>query len=248
MERLVASPCSAPEWTLPEVLAAHAELGFMKFEAFVSWVKSALDLTADPIVYVEVARRYGMRYTSMHLPPVGDDIDDSLTGAIRAARFARALGAEVVLFKATSRENYIRAAPIFLDATAGLGLTAVIQNHCGSPLNDVDDVLEVLGGVGDERLKVLLEVGHFHQAGITWDRAYEHLREKVALVHVKDISAGKCVPFGAGEIDFASLALALEADGYTGDYVVELEGDECRADPLRCLREAVDFLLPLIEE
>ncbi|MGB2820067.1 MAG: sugar phosphate isomerase/epimerase family protein [Phycisphaerae bacterium] len=248
MERLVASPCSAPDWTLPEVLAAHAELDFMKFEAFISWVKSALDVTADPITYVEMAGRYGMRYTSMHLPPVGDDLDESLAGAIRAARFARQLGADVVLFKATSRPNYVRAAPVFLDAIAGLGLTAVIQNHCGSPLNDVDDVIEVLRGVGDERLKVLLEVGHFHQAGVTWDRAYERLRGKVALVHVKDISAGKPVPFGAGEIDFASLASALEADGYEGDYVVELEGEECRADPLRYLREAVDFLLPLIEE
>ena len=115
MDRLVASPCSAPDWTLPEVLAAHAELGFMKFEAFTSWVKSALDLTADPLTYVEAAGRYGMRYTSMHLPPVGDDFDESLAGAIRAARFARQLGAEVVLFKATSRRNYVRAAPVFAE-------------------------------------------------------------------------------------------------------------------------------------
>lgn len=170
---------AAPDWTLPEVLAAHAELDFMKFEAFISWVKSALDVTADPITYVEMAGRYGMRYTSMHLPPVGDDLDESLAGAIRAARFARQLGADVVLFKATSRPNYVRAAPVFLDAIAGLGLTAVIQNHCGSPLNDVDDVIEVLRGVGDERLKVLLEVGHFHQAGVTWDRAYDAFAERL---------------------------------------------------------------------
>jgi sugar phosphate isomerase/epimerase len=248
MERLVGSPCSAPDWTLPEVLSAHADLGFLKLEAFVSWVKSALDPTADPILYVDLAGRYGMRYTSMHLPPVGDDLEGSVTRAVRAARFARALGAEVVLFKAASRRNYIRAAPVFLDATEGLGLTAVIQNHCGSPLHDVDDVLEVLDGVGDERLKVLLEVGHFHQAGIAWNEAYEPLRQRVALVHIKDIAAGKPVPFGLGEVDFPSLASTLEADGYEGDYVVELEGEECRADPLRYLREAVDYLLPLIEE
>ena len=190
MERLVATPCSAPKWTLEEVLSAHAELGFTKYEAFIGWVKSALDLSADPAGYVELAGRYGMRFLSMHMPPVGDDVDASLAAAIEAAEFAAALGAEVVLFKATSRANYIAAGPGFLDALDDLRMTAVIQNHCGSPLHGVEDVLEVLEGVGDERLGALLEVGHFHQAGVPWDEAYAELQGRVALVHVKDIAAG----------------------------------------------------------
>jgi len=248
MERLVATPCSAPKWPLEEVLSAHAELGFTKFEAFIGWVQSALDLSAEAAEYVELAGRYGMRFVSMHMPPVTDDVDASLAAAIEAAEFAADLGAEVVLFKATSRANYIAAGPAFLDALDDLRMTAVIQNHCGSPLHDVTDVLDVLAGVGDERLAVLLEVGHFHQAGVTWPRAYEALRGRVALVHIKDIAAGEPVPFGAGEIDFPGLFQALADDGYAGDYVVELEGEACWSDPARCLREAVNFLTPLIEE
>lgn len=247
LEHLVASPCSAPKWTLDEVMAAHAELGFRKYEAFTGWVASALDVSGDPGGYVETARRYGMRYTSFHLPAVdGEDFDASLARAVEAARFARAVGAGIVLYKAKTRADYVRAAAAMLDACESLGLTAVIQNHKGSALSDVDDVREVLAGAGDERLKALLEVGHFHQAGVTWDRACARLRGRVALVHVKDIAAGEPVGFGAGEIDFAALTATLAADGYDGDYVVELEG-ACWEDPKRYLREAVELLAPMIE-
>jgi sugar phosphate isomerase/epimerase len=248
MERLVASPCSAPKWTLDEVMAAHAELGFRKYEAFTGWVASALDVSADPAAYVETAERHGMRYTSFHLPAVdGEDFDASLAAAIEAAKFAKAVGAGIVLFKAKARPAYVRAAPAMLDACEELGLTAVVQNHKGSPLNDVAGVREVLEGAADERLEALLEVGHFHQAGVTWDEAYDYLRGRVALVHVKDIARGEPVGFGEGEIDFAALVAALKADGYAGDYVVELEG-KCWDDPKRYLCEAVELLAPLIEE
>jgi len=248
LQHLVASPCSAPEWTLDEVMAAHAELGFRKYEAFTGWVKSALDVSAGPGSYVETAERHGMRYTSFHLPAVdGEDFDASLAAGVRAAKFAKSVGAEIVLFKAKTRPAYVRAAPAMLDACEELGLTAVIQNHKGSALSDLDDVCGVLAGVADERLWALLEVGHFHQAGVTWDRAWAELRGRVALVHVKDIAGGEPVAFGAGEIDFAGLAATLKAEGYGGDYVVELEG-ECWLEPKRHLRGAVEFLAPLIED
>ncbi|HUT01069.1 MAG TPA: TIM barrel protein [Phycisphaerae bacterium] len=247
LKRLVASPCSAPKWTLDEVMATHAELGFRKYEAFTGWVASALDVKADPAGYVEAAERHGMRYTSFHLPAVGgEDFDASVAGAIEAARFARAIGAGIVLYKAKARPDYVRAAPAMLDACEALGLTAVVQNHKGSALNDAHDVCEVLEGVTDDRLKALLEVGHFHQAGVPWDEAYAFLRGRIALVHVKDIAEGEPVGFGEGELDFAALAATLDADGYAGDWVVELEG-KCWEDPKRYLCEAVERLAPLVE-
>jgi sugar phosphate isomerase/epimerase len=246
MEHLVASPCCDPDLTLDEAMAKYSAIGFRKFEAFTGWVKSALDPQADPAGYLDVAARHGMRFLSMHLPAVGDDIAAGVERSVRAARFARAIGAEVVLVKATSRPNYIEAAPAILDALGELSLTPVIQNHNGSPLTTVGDCREVLDGVADPRLKALLEVGHFHVAGIPWEEAYPHLRGRVALVHLKDIAGGKSVPFGTGEVDFAGLIGALRADGYAGDYVVELE-DDCRKDTDRYLREAVELLRPLID-
>lgn len=245
MQRLVASPCCNPKWTFPQALAVARDLGLDKFEAFTEWTDAALDVRAEPQAYRRTAVSFGIRFASMHLTSVTEDFEASLARAVAAVRFAAAIGAPVVLAKARTRPLYLRALPAILDAAEPLGVTVVIQNHKGSALNSPDDCVEVLRGVGDERLKALLEVGHFHAAGWTWDQAYESLRGRVALVHLKDIAAGRSVPFGAGEVDFHGLFAQLDADGYEGDFVVELE-DECRNDLDRCLRGAVEFLRPFV--
>jgi sugar phosphate isomerase/epimerase len=241
VDTLAISPCCNPELTLEEALAAYAPLGFTQFEAFTTWAKSALDITADPDAYARLAARHGFRFTSFHLPPVDDDVDASLARAVNAARFAKAVGARIVLFKATSRRLYIGAAGPFLDAIEGLGLTPVLQNHYGTPISSLEDFREVLAGIGDARMKTLLEVGQFHAAGVSWRAGYELLGTSVALVHIKDQIGRQSVPYGRGEIDLPGLFAQLRADGYTGDYVVEMEVAD-RENTLRYLAEAVVYL------
>ena len=97
-----------------------------------------------------------------------DDEGHSLDHAVDAARFARGIGATVVLFKANTRERYIAAAGDFLDRTAGFDIVPVVQNHLGTPISTLADYEHVLNRVADPRLSTLLEVGHFHSAGIGW--------------------------------------------------------------------------------
>src|SRR5471032_2143689 len=105
MANLAASPCSNPELTLEQALSAYAAIGFGKFEAFSGgWPTSGLDPQRKPKEYVALAQRFGMRFSSMHLPRISSAAE--LPRAIAAAKFASALGAEVVLFKAASRELY----------------------------------------------------------------------------------------------------------------------------------------------
>ncbi len=241
-DKLVVSPCSNPEMPLDEALAAYSQIGFTRFEVFTSWAKSAFDVDRDPAGYVEHGRRYGMSFASMHLPPVGDDLADSLDAAVRAARFAEAIGAGVVLFKATSRPSYIRAAGRFLDATEGVRVTPVLQNHAGSPISSLDDFREVIGGIGDPRMKSLLEVGHFHAVGVGWREAADLLGDSIALVHIKDQIAAQSVPFGTGEIDLPALFAHMRSVGYTGDYVVEMEVQD-RQNTLRYLSDARRYIL-----
>lgn len=238
---LVASPCCNPEMTLEKALAAYSELGFRKFEAFTGWVKSALDVEQDPQPYLRLGRQHGMSFTSFHLPPVSDELEASLARAIRAAEFAAALGVEVVLFKAASREHYIEAARPVLDAADKLGLTAVVQNHAGTAISTLDDVRYVLAGIGDPRMKAVLEVGHFHRAGESWEAARDFLGERIALVHVKDMVGPQSVPFGAGEIDLPAVFGSMRAGGYEGDYVVEMEVED-RRNTLRYLAEAIEYI------
>ncbi|MEW6356967.1 MAG: sugar phosphate isomerase/epimerase family protein [Planctomycetota bacterium] len=247
LERLVASPCSNPALSLEEALAAYAEIGFRKFEAFTSWCKSALNIDGDPDAYRNGAERHGLRFVSMHLPPVGDGFAASLDRAIQGAKFAERIGAAIVLFKATSRENYIRAARPFLDAIAGVSVTPVLQNHAGTPITSLEDFREVIEGINDRRMKTLLEVGHFHKVGVHWKEGYDLLGESIALVHIKDQIGPQPVPFGTGEIDLPGLFRHMRSVGYAGDYVVEMEVKD-KENTLRYLAEAIDYVATHCQE
>lgn len=237
--RIVTSPCSTPLLPLEAVFETHGQAGLRHIEGFTSWVQSALDWRADPAAYLALAARHGFAFASLHLPPVTGP--ESVAEAAAAARFAEALGCRVVLFKADSRERYIAAGPAFLEATADLGVTPVVQNHAGSPITTLEDMLAVLEGIGDPRMRALLEVGHFHTAGVPWRRAAEALEGRIALVHFKDQIGPQSVPLGTGEIDLPGLFDWLRAREYRGDYVLEMEVADSE-NTLRYLASAVRYL------
>jgi sugar phosphate isomerase/epimerase len=225
---------------LDDALAAYSGLGFTKFEVFTGWAKSAFDIDADPELYLDKGAQYGMRFTSFHLPPIDDDRAESLGRAVRAARFAQAVGAHIVLYKATSRPNYIAAATSFLDAIGDLEVVPVVQNHFGTPVTTLEDVREVHEGIDDPRMKALLEVGHFHAAGVHWREAADYLGDRIVLVHIKDQIGRQSVPYGRGEVDLPGLFNTMHDRGYTGDYVVEMEVED-RENTLAYLDDAIDY-------
>jgi len=241
MKDLVISPCSNPELTLEEALRAYSALGVTKFEAFSGWVKSALDFEKDPAPYVELARKYSMRFTSFHLPQVDENLDASLARAIKAARFAAAAGAGIVIFKAKKRDLFKRAGKPFLDAIAGLKITPVLQNHKGTAISTLNDYREVLDGLADPRMQTVLEVGQFHSVGVWWRDGYEFLKGRIALVHIKDQIGSQSVPFGTGEINLPGLFRHMREVGYTGDYVIEMEVKDRENTP-QYLADAVKFI------
>jgi sugar phosphate isomerase/epimerase len=248
LDQIAVSPCSNPEMGLEEVMGAYAALGYRHFEAFTSWVQSAFDPGRDPQFYLGVARCHGMTFCSLHLPPVrAARVDRTLVEAVAAARFAAAIGVEVVLYKAEDRPTYVRAAAAFLDAVEPLGITPVIQNHWGTALTTLQDVSEVLAGIGDPRMRTLLEVGHFHSAGVGWREALARLGDTVALVHVKDQVGAQSVPFGQGEIDLRGLFRAMDGRGYRGRYVVEMEVRD-RENTLDYLAAAYAYMQDYCEE
>ncbi len=239
MGNLAASPCSNPELTLEDALIAYRHIGFHKFEAFDSWAASALDVTGDAEAYRNQAGSYETTFSSLHLPPVDDD-DATIDRAVAACRFAEALGAPVVLFKADTIDNYIRAAGRFLDAIDDVAVTPVVQNHAGTAISTLEDYTRVLDGIDDPRMQTVLEVGHFHSAGVRWQDGYDLLGGRIALVHIKDQVGAKPVPFGTGEINLPELFERLSADGYAGDIVVEMELEE---DVLKHYADGAAYLL-----
>ena len=241
MENLIVSTACNPDLPFEEVLAAYSQIGFRKFEGYCTWTSSAFDIDKDPAWYLDLGRRYGMTFTSVQLPTINDNFDVSLARAIQAARFARAIGATIVVYRASSRPNYIRAALPFLDAIENLGLTPVLQNHCDTAIKTLDEYREVIDGIADPRMKTLLEVGHFHSAGVHWRQGWELLRDSIALVHLKDQVGEQSVPFGKGQIDLPGLFAHMRGAGYRGDYVIEIEVQD-RENTFRYLAEALEYI------
>jgi sugar phosphate isomerase/epimerase len=245
---LVASSCSNPTVGLEPMLARCAAMGYRRFEAFTSWAASHLDLDRDPADYRNLAARYGIAFTSLHLPPVQAASGPTFERAVHAARFARDLGAGIVLFKADRRETYIAAGRPFLDAIAGLGVVPVLQNHAGSPITTLADMLAVRRGIADARMRTLLEVGYLHLAGTRWPAAAEALAGTIDLVHIKDHIGERRVPFGQGEVDLKGLFAHLQSTGYTGGIVVEMEVSKEVEENFRLQADAVAHCQQLFSE
>lgn len=226
--QLATSPCSTPDVGIEQCLKDFSALGYQKFEMFSEWCASHADMSKSPEEYLEIANKYNMAYTSMHLPSIGDDLDAGVELAVKAAEFAADIGVKVVLYKAKTREAYIAGAKRFLDGIEGFGITPVLQNHKGTPITTIDDYRAIIVGINDSRMKTLLEVGMFHSVGVLWKEGYDFLNESIALVHIKDQIGEDRVPFGEGEVDLAGLFTQLNKDGYEGEIVIEME--VCRDD------------------
>ena len=247
LDNIAVSPCSNPEMDIDAVLAAYGQIGFRQFEVFTSWVHSAFDYTADPKSYVAKGKEHGIRFHSFHLPLInGQQLDETLAEAIKAAEFSSAIGANVILYKASDRQTYIKAASPFLDAIEKIEVTPVIQNHFGTPLTTLADVGEVIEGINDSRMKSLLEVGHFHSAGVSWRDAHDLLGNSIALLHIKDQIGKQSVAFGTGEIDMPGLFLFMDSLGYEGGYVVEMEVKD-RENTLMYLKDALGYVKQFCE-
>lgn len=241
MSNIVISPCCNPVFDLEEALSNYSKIGYTQFEAFTNWTSSQFHYTQKPEFYRNILKRYDMKVTSLHLPPINEeDLIGSLAEAVKAAKFAAGLGAEVILYKGTTRKAYIQGAKPFLDAIEHLKVVPVLQNHINTAIETLADFREVIEGIDDSRMKTLLEVGQFHSVGVSWKEGYDLLGDSIALIHIKDQIGKQSVPFGQGEIDLIGLFRQMKSGGYSGKYVVELEVVD-RENTLEYLADALDY-------
>jgi sugar phosphate isomerase/epimerase len=253
-DRLVSTPAFFPHLTLEPALELCRGMGFSKFEGFTEWATSRLDWRGDPSAPRRMAESMGLRFSSFHLPTAQGDSNADLGDLMVAARYAAGLGADVVLFKAASREIYGSVGLRLLDGLAAesLALTPVLQNYHKGPIDTPGDYSEVLRRLGhDPRMKALLEVGQFQRTGVTWRQGWDLMAGRIALMHINDIRDGRSVLYGTGVVDFPGLMQRVKASGYAGNIVVELELATREAAPeltVEGVKRAVDYLEKLYNQ
>lgn len=86
------------------------------------------------------------------------------------------------------------------------------------------DLLDIINSVGDDYLRLCLDVGHAHINGISPKEYYKILHPNVVLIHLHDNDGSKDLhlPPYLGGIDWDGFLSTLKQLGYNGNYVLEV--------------------------
>ena len=115
-----------------------------------------------------------------------------------------------------------------------------VENH---PERSAQELLDQVGDGGNGRIGATVDTGWFATQSPDVVRAIEELGKHVFHIHLKDVMAGGPdlnVGIGKGIVPMEACVRALQRNGYTGDYSVEIHSLD--HDPTQELGEA----LPLV--
>jgi sugar phosphate isomerase/epimerase len=133
-------------------------------------------------------------------------------------------------------------------SAAGVAL-ALEAPHTGTLAERYDELDELLMVLGLPDVGIDYDTSHVFRSGTSVEAGLAFVGDRLVKVALRDVDASGefCRP-GAGLIDFAQLLALLEARGYAGDLVIELEtpGVEAPEDQRREIeltREYVEGLL-----
>ncbi len=135
------------------------------------------------------------------------------------------------------------------------GITLALHNHLGTRFETEAQMRRVLREV--RGLQVCFDTAHAEAAGIDSLKFIRDYRERIALVHVKDLRARvpkKRVSFtrdfvnvGEGIVDFRSVFGALRDVGYEGNLMLEVEALRGK-EPDQLAREGYDRIQHILRE
>ncbi len=136
--------------------------------------------------------------------------------------------------------------------TADLGVTLVYHNHMGNLGQSPDEVAAVLSRCDAQRVRLLLDVAHWHAAGGDPVAAVRQHAGRLAFLHLKDVErptgdargrAYRFVELGAGEVDLRGVMAELARAAYDGWAIVELDAvTDTSRTPRSCAQVSKDYL------
>ena len=116
--------------------------------------------------------------------------------------------------------------------TAELGIPVGYHPHMGTIGERPENADRVLAAADPRYVKLLLDVAHYSQGGGDPVAAIRRYRERLLLVHIKDVespvpsdpkSSYRFVELGRGRVNISGVFAALGEVGFDGWAVVELD-------------------------
>src|ERR1700733_815907 len=136
------------------------------------------------------------------------------------------------------------------DKTSAAGISLALEApHTGTLAERYDQVVELLTELDRPEVGIDFDTSHVFRSGTSLEEALEIVGDRLVKIALRDVdSSGEFARPGQGLVDFRRLFTLLEARGYAGDMVIELEtpGIEDPTDQLREIeltREFVEGLL-----
>ncbi|MCW5775581.1 MAG: sugar phosphate isomerase/epimerase [Phycisphaeraceae bacterium] len=240
------STVACPEWTLDQVFgfAAHLEFDGVELRTL---GPASTDLACDPALTDpektrKMAARAGLatpclatsaRFDSPIRPPVVGRVIGDVTRSVRAAQreveLADRLGCGFVRVFGFERPQGERAESCIeriadrlravADTGRARGVRVVVEN--GGSFPTAADLMELIDRVGSPMLGAAYSVVVGHAVGEQPRDAIRALGDRLWIVRVKDLAAGRPCALGRGEVPCRAAVDALAETGFGGWVVYE---------------------------
>ncbi len=288
LDRVAAAPiswgiCEAPGWGLQ--LAPERVLGEMRQLGITATELGALGwLPTEPAALRSLLAEYGLSLVGgfvplvLHLPGARDElIAEARSAAATLAAGGGSCFVTAVVSSHTAWERPALSGDDWCTLLAGLdlvdaicnefGLTQVLHPHVDTLIETAAEVDRFLNGSG---VKFCLDTGHLFIGGADPVVLANKFRDRVGLVHLKDVdgavaqrlyadeltlmtatAAGLFPTAGSGDVPIAATIAALEEAWYDGWYVLEqdvalTDGEPPLGEgPVLAVHDSIEYLRSL---
>ncbi len=120
---------------------------------------------------------------------------------------------------------------------AGVHLT--VHPHAGTLIRTPEEIARVADETDSKVVKFCFDTAHLALGGGDPVRLFKKYADRIAYVHFKDLSNGKFVELGNGELDFLGVYGVLKDHGYDGWIGAELDSS---ADPKKSAATSLKYL------
>lgn len=174
-------------------------------------------------------------------------------GAVGAGRLVLDAG-NPVPGERVGREHALERWRAMFDAafekTSAAGVALALEApHAGTLAERYDEVRELLAMLDNPSVGIDFDTSHVFRSETSLDDALEIVGDRLVKVALRDVdAAGEFARPGQGLVDFRRLFTLLEARGYRGDLVIELEtpGIEDPTDQRREIELTREFVQGLL--
>ena len=108
--------------------------------------------------------------------------------------------------------------------SADVGILLGYHNHMGALGQSPEEVARVLDAADPRLVRLELDTAHYQQAGGDPAEAVRQHADRLLFLHIKDLDmSDRFVELGRGRVNFTAVFAALDAIGFDGWGVVELD-------------------------